>query len=291
MRQLRMAIAQRAGSSTAPQYAEFMDFSLLLNGAIVFMLGSAIGSFLNVVIYRLPAGLSVTHPPSRCPQCMTPLRKRDNVPIFGWLKLRGRCAHCDAPVSPRYPIVEAATGFLFLITYLAFGFSLHTIAYWLFLSLLLSLALIDFDTMTLPDPLMKIGVIAGLIFHSAIGFTGQGMTGAIVGLVSSVIGMVLGILLIDAITVIGGFVFRQPAMGDGDAFLAAMMGAWLGWRYLLLAIFLAALVGTLVGFGGRFLGKLQQRQKMPFGPCLALGAALSVFIGQGLLSRYLQLYS
>ncbi|MBE9029129.1 prepilin peptidase [filamentous cyanobacterium LEGE 11480] len=268
-----------------------MDLSLFLNGAIVFMLGGAIGSFLNVVIYRLPAGLSVLHPPSRCPHCMTPLRKRDNLPIIGWLKLRGKCAHCQAPISSRYPIVEAVTGLLFLASYLAFGLSLQTPSYWLFLSLLLALALIDFDTMTLSNPLMKTGVISGLLFQAAIGFSLHGLTGAIISLASSAIGMVLGILLIDAITVIGSFVFRRPAMGDGDAFLAAMMGAWLGWKYLLLAIFLAALVGAIVGMGGRLFGQMQKFQKMPFGPCLALGAALSVFIGHGLLSSYLALFA
>ncbi len=268
-----------------------MDYSLFLNSVIVFMLGAAIGSFLNVVVYRLPAGLSLLHPPSRCPHCLTPIRKRDNLPIVGWLKLKGRCAHCRAPVSPRYPIVEAATGVLFLITYLAFGLSIQTPSYWLFLSLLLALGLIDLDTMTLSNPLMKMGVISGLIFQAAIGFSMHGITGAIVSLASSAIGMVLGILLIDGITVIGSFVFRRPAMGDGDAFLAAMMGAWLGWKYLLLSVFLAALVGAIVGLGGRLVGQMHRFQKMPFGPCLALGAALSVFVGHGILSRYLALFS
>jgi leader peptidase (prepilin peptidase) / N-methyltransferase len=266
-----------------------MDFSLFLNSAIVFILGSAIGSFLNVVIYRLPAGLSLLHPPSRCPHCLTPIKKRDNLPIVGWLKIKGRCAHCNAPISPRYPLVEAVMGVLFLITYFVFGLSLQTPAYWLFLSLLFALALIDFDTMTLSDPLMQLGVIAGLLFQAAIGFSLHGWAGAIVSLASSAIGMVLGILLIDLITVLGTAIFRRPAMGDGDAFLAAMMGAWLGWKYLLLAIFLAAVVGAIVGFGWRLVGQMQRFQKMPFGPCLAIGAVLSLFLGQGLLNGYLAL--
>jgi leader peptidase (prepilin peptidase) / N-methyltransferase len=267
-----------------------MDYSLLLNGVIVFCLGAAIGSFLNVVIYRLPAGLSLLHPPSRCPHCLTPIKKRDNLPIVGWLKIKGRCAHCNAPISPRYPLVEAVTGALFLITYLAFGLSLQTPAYWLFLSLLLALALIDFDTMTLSNPLMQLGVITGLLFQAAIGYTLHGFSGSIVSLSSGAIGMVLGILLMDSITILGGALLRRQAMGDGDALLAAMMGAWLGWKYLLLAIFLAAVVGTIVGYGGRLLGQLQRFQKMPFGPCLAIGAALSVFVGQGLLNAYLTLF-
>jgi leader peptidase (prepilin peptidase) / N-methyltransferase len=267
-----------------------MDYSLLVNGAIVFGLGAAIGSFLNVVIYRLPAGLSLLHPPSRCPHCLTPIKKRDNLPIVGWLKIKGRCAHCKAPISPRYPLVEAVTGLLFLITYLAFGLSLQTPAYWLFLSLLLALALMDFDTMTLSIPMMQLGVITGLLFQAAIGYSLHGFSGSLISLASSAIGMVIGILSLDAIALMGGAMFGRQAMGNGDALLAAMMGAWLGWRYLLLAIFLAAVVGTIVGYGGRLIGTMKRFQKMPFGPCLAIGAALSVFIGQGLLSSYLALF-
>jgi leader peptidase (prepilin peptidase) / N-methyltransferase len=267
-----------------------MDFSILINSAIVFMLGAAIGSFLNVVIYRLPAGLSVLHPPSRCPHCLTQIRKQDNVPIFGWLKLKGRCANCKAPVSPRYPLVEAFTGALFLISYIAFGLTFQTLGYWLFLSLLLALSLIDIDTMTLPNSLMKLGVMSGLIFQAIIGWQTNGISGAIVSLSSSAIGMVIGILLIDGVTFTGSIIFRQDAMGAGDAFLAAMMGAWLGWRYILLSIFLAALFGSIVGIGGRIAGQMQRFQKMPFGPFLALGAAFSVFLGYGLVEGYLGLY-
>jgi leader peptidase (prepilin peptidase) / N-methyltransferase len=267
-----------------------MDYSILLNATIVFMFGAAIGSFLNVVIYRVPAGLSVLHPPSRCPHCMTAIRKRDNIPVLGWLRLRGRCAQCKAPVSRRYPVVEAFTGALFVVSYGLFGLSVQTVGYWLFLSLLLALALIDFDTMTLPDGLMKTGVVSGLIFQVTIGFLAHGLSGALVSLMASAIGMVLGILLLDTITVVGGFVFRQPAMGDGDALLAAMMGAWLGWKYLLFSIFLAALSGTLVGVSGRMFGQMGRFQKMPFGPFLAIGAMLSVFFGQGWLSEYLAMF-
>ncbi|MFM2430323.1 MAG: hypothetical protein RLZZ511_1536 [Cyanobacteriota bacterium] len=268
-----------------------VDGSLLVNGAIVFMLGSAIGSFLNVVVYRLPAGLSILNPPSRCPHCLTPIRKRDNLPIIGWLRLKGRCGHCQAPVSARYPIVEAVTGLIFLLSFFVFGLSLQTLGYWLFLSLLLALALIDFDTMTLDDNLMKLGVVSGLVFQAAIGYGIHGVSGMVVSLAASAIGTALGILLIDAITVLGKAILGRDAMGDGDAFLAAMMGAWLGWKYLLLAIFLAALVGTIVGFGGRLLGKMQRLQKMPFGPCLAMGAALSLFVGHAILSQYLLLFN
>ncbi len=267
-----------------------MDLSLWPVALVVFCLGSAIGSFLNVVIYRLPAGLSLVHPPSRCPVCFTPLRKRENVPILGWLKLRGKCAHCGTPISVRYPTVELTTGMLYLACFIVFGVSLQTVGYWLFLSLLLSLALIDFDTMTLSDPLMKLGVVAGLVFQFAIGFSSGGISGGIIDLVTGIIGMMVGILLLDGVAIAGSLLLRRQAMGAGDAMLAAMMGAWLGWRGFLMALFLSALSGAVVGILGRVSSKLGRYQEMPFGPFLAIGSLLTLFFGGPMLSAYLGLF-
>jgi leader peptidase (prepilin peptidase) / N-methyltransferase len=267
-----------------------MDMSLWPVGLVVFCLGSAIGSFLNVVIYRLPAGLSLVHPPSRCPVCFTPLRKRENVPILGWLKLRGKCAHCGTPISVRYPTVELTTGMLYLVCFIVFGVSFQTVGYWLFLSLLLSLALIDFDTMTLSDPLMKLGVVAGLVFQFAIGFSNGGISGGIIGLVTGVLGMVVGILLLDGVAIAGSLLLRRQAMGAGDAMLAAMMGAWLGWRGFLLALLLSALSGAIVGILGRLSSKMGRYQEMPFGPFLAIGSLLTLFFGGPMMAAYLGLF-
>ncbi|MEO1560750.1 MAG: prepilin peptidase, partial [Cyanobacteria bacterium J06632_19] len=126
-------------------------------GLIVFLLGASIGSFINVVVYRLPAGLSILYPPSRCPHCLNRLKAYDNVPVFGWLCLRGRCRYCKSKISPRYPIVEAVTGLIFVIIFITFQFSQQTIGYWLFCSWLLALSIIDLDTMTLPGELTKSG--------------------------------------------------------------------------------------------------------------------------------------
>jgi leader peptidase (prepilin peptidase) / N-methyltransferase len=269
-----------------------MDFLLTIPAfAVVFALGAAIGSFLNVVIYRLPAGLSLLYPPSRCPQCLTRLKKRENVPIFGWLWLRGRCGHCKSKISPRYPLVEAATGILFVWVFGVFGVSIATLGYWALLSWLLVLSLIDLDTMTLPNALTQSGLILGLVFQFAIGFANTlSLSGAIQFLIAGVLGAVLGIWLLDLISFVGAIVFQQPAMGAGDAKLAAMMGAWLGWKLLLIAGFLACATGAFVGGGAIALGVLDRRQPMPFGPFLALGAVLSLFFGETLLSGYLQLF-
>jgi leader peptidase (prepilin peptidase)/N-methyltransferase len=254
---------------------------------IIFALGASIGSFLNVVIYRVPAGLSVINPPSRCPYCSHRLKKHENVPVLGWLWLKGRCSKCKSPISPRYPLVEAAMGLLFVLVYWVFGWQVQTLGYWAFLSWLVALSAIDLDTMTLPNPLTKSGLVIGLLFQIGVGW----LYGDIVNyLMNGIIGAVLGIWLFDIITIVGSFAFGQAAMGGGDAKLAAMMGTWLGWKDLLIASFLACGVGAFIGGGAIAIGLLSRRQPMPFGPFLALGAALTVFFGEFLWSAYWRLF-
>jgi len=253
---------------------------------IVFALGASVGSFINVVVYRMPAGLSILWPPSRCPHCLHKLGKGENVPVLGWLWLGGRCRHCKGAISVRYPIVEAATGLLFLLLFWAFEVSMQTLGYWTFCSLLLALSLIDLDTMTLPNPLTQLGLVVGLVFQMV---TATSWVEAINNLMSGIIGAVLGLWLFEAITVLGSITLGQAAMGGGDAKLAAMLGAWLGWKYLLLSGFLACAVGAFVGGGAIALGWLNRRQPMPFGPFLALGAVITLFEGEAILSTYLRL--
>jgi leader peptidase (prepilin peptidase)/N-methyltransferase len=255
--------------------------------SLVFILGACIGSFLNVVVYRIPAGLSLIHPPSRCPHCFHKLGMTENVPVFGWLWLRGRCRWCKTPISPRYPMVEAVTGLLFVLVYWKFGFNLTTVGYWALLSWLLALSLIDFDTMTLPNELTQSGLIIGLGFQIWRGWQDAQVANYLMLGISSA---VLGIWLLDAIRWIGSFAFGQTAMGGGDPKLAATIGAWLGWKYLLLTGFLACAVGALVGGGAIALGLLDRRQPMPFGPFLALGAALAMFFGDEIISTYLKIF-
>jgi leader peptidase (prepilin peptidase) / N-methyltransferase len=267
---------------------------LLVSGVasfFVFTFGICIGSFLNVVIYRIPAGLSLLFPPSRCPKCLHRLSKHDNVPVFGWLWLRGRCRYCKTRIPVRYPLVEAATGLLFLLVFWAFSVPLPALGFWAFLSWLLALALIDFDTMTLPGALTKSGLVAGLVFQAALGWTeSASFAGVANRLMVGIVGAVVGIWLFDLITIVGSFAFGQTAMGGGDAKLAAMIGAWLGWKYLLLTGFLACAIGAFAGGGGMAIGLISRRQPMPFGPFLAIGAALSLFFGDALISAYLRTF-
>lgn len=255
---------------------------------IVFALGAAIGSFINVVVYRLPNGLSILWPPSRCPHCLHQLG-HENVPVLGWLWLRGRCRHCKSLISSRYPLVEAATGLLFLLVFYRFGMSMHSIGYWIFCSWLLALSLIDLDTMTLPNSLTQSGLVTGLGFGIVAVLPQDNWIAAVNQLMSGIAGATLGLWLFDAIAVVGSISLGQAAMGGGDAKLAAMLGAWLGWKYLLLAGFLACAIGAFVGGGAIALGWLNRRQRMPFGPFLALGAMMALFGGEAILSAYLRL--
>lgn len=269
-----------------------MDILMIVPASLlVFILGASIGSFINVVVYRLPAGLSVLWPPSRCPHCLNQLKAYDNVPVLGWLWLRGRCRYCKNKIAARYPVVEAITGIIFVLVFLLFKVSILTIGYWAFCSWLLALSLIDLDTMTLPNQLTQSGLVLGLIFQIAIGFFPEGSSvGAIKHLMMGIVGAVLGLWLFDAIALLGSIALGKTAMGAGDAKLAAMMGAWLGWKYLLLAGFMACAVGALVGVLAIALSQRRFGQKIPFGPFLALGAAIALFGGEAILSVYQGLF-
>jgi leader peptidase (prepilin peptidase)/N-methyltransferase len=263
----------------------------LITSLLVFMFGAAVGSFLNVVIYRVPEGLSLLHPPSRCPRCHTRLKPYDNVPVFGWLWLKGRCRYCRAPIAARYPLIETFTGGLFLVTFWGFGLSWTTLGYWLLLSWLVALSFIDLDTLTLPNSLTQSGLVLGLIAQASIAYLQTGSWAAgLQGLMQGVIGAVLGIWLFDLITLFASTALGQTAMGGGDAKLAAMLGAWLGWQGILLSGFLACVVGAIVGGGAMALHLISRRQPIPFGPFLAIGAGLTIFWGEAFISTYLTLF-
>ena len=251
-----------------------------------FIFGACIGSFLNVVIYRVPAAISLVYPPSRCPKCMHPLGITENVPVLGWLWLKGRCRWCKTKISSRYPLVEAFTGLVFMGVFWRFGYSLETIGYCLFLSWLISLSMIDLDTMTLPSSLTKSGLVLGLVFQAVIGWHANQGQGTANQLMFGIGGAVSGIWLLEIIALIGSIVMKQQAMGDADGKLMATIGAWIGWKFVLLASFVACGVGAIIGGGAIALKIIGKKQPMPFGPFLALGGALSLFFGDAMLDTY-----
>ena len=264
---------------------------ILLGGIpylLIFALGSAIGSFLNVVIYRLPAGLSLLHPPSRCPNCQSQLKPYDNVPVMGWLWLQGKCRFCQWPIPRRYPLVEAATGLVFVLIYSLLSFSWLSVGYWLLASWLIALAMIDLDTYTLPNKLTQSGLLMGIAVQTWLGFQQTPpWPAAAQALFSSIFAAVLGIWLFDMISLLASTFLGKTAMGGGDAKLAAMMGAWLGWKLLILASFLACLLGAVIGVGAIALKLRSRRQPIPFGPFLALGTIIAALWGDRLVQAYL----
>lgn len=264
---------------------------ILLPTLIVFILGAAVGSFLNVVVYRLPEGLSLLYPPSRCPKCEKRLKPYDNVPVFGWLWLRGKCRNCKLPIAIRYPMVEFSTGCLFVSVFMLFGMTWQTPGYWLLVCWLISLALIDLDTMTLPNSLTASGLVLGWLFQ---GWTRYVETSiAIQGvhsIATAMVASVAALWLFDLVGVVGSRAFGKAAMGGGDAKLAAMMAAWVGFPGMLLATFLAAAMGAVLGSSALALGVLGPKQHIPFGPYLALGTVLTLFYGEWLIQAYLSVF-
>ena len=244
----------------------------------VFFVGSCVGSFLNVVIYRLPAGLSLVHPGSRCPHCETPVRFYDNIPILSWLILRGRCRSCKAAIAVRYPLVELITGLLAWLTWLKFGLSWAFLVNFIFIATLVAVTFIDLDHRIIPDVISLPGIplffLAGLLLP-------------VPTLMDALIGVVVGggsLLLVAW----GYYLLRkQEGMGGGDIKLLAMMGGFIGWQGVLFTIFAASATGTLVGLGAMLKAGKGMRLAIPFGPFLALGAVLYIFFGEIVIHWYL----
>ncbi|MCX5885387.1 MAG: prepilin peptidase, partial [Proteobacteria bacterium] len=203
-----------------------------------FLLGSAIGSFLNVCIYRLPLNISIILPPSHCPTCKRPIPFYDNIPILSYILLRGKCRSCNAPISFQYPFVEFLTGLVALALTLRFGLSLTTIIYFIFISALLVITFIDLKYQIIPDvislPGIGIGLLASLVLPS-------------ISFLDSLLGILVGggSLLIISYTYY--FLTKREGMGLGDVKLLAMIGAFLGWQGALIGLITGAFVGTLAG--------------------------------------------
>ncbi|MEK0316902.1 prepilin peptidase [Cohnella sp. 56] len=244
----------------------------------LFALGAVLGSFYNVVALRVPAGESIVSPPSRCPRCGTRLAGRDLVPIASWLLSRGRCRHCGAPVSPLYPLGEAATGLLFVWAYARFGWSAETIVALLLVSLCVIVTVSDLATMLIPNKVLlffaPLLAAACLLLPSDISWWSH-LLGAVAG---------GGILLLIVIVSRGG-------MGLGDVKLFALLGFVVGLPNTIVALIAACLAGTLVGGALLALGVVRRKQPIPFGPFLVLGACLAFGYGGHLISFYLSLFT
>jgi leader peptidase (prepilin peptidase)/N-methyltransferase len=275
--------------------------------AAAFVLGLAIGSFLNVVIYRLPLVLerqwraqaadlggqpapadaeafNLVRPRSRCPACQAPIRALHNIPLVSYLALKGRCAACHAPISPRYPLVELATAVLFAAVAWRFGFSLHAALALVFTGYLVALTGIDIDRQLLPDiltiPLLWIGLLAGL-WHS------PGNPAPPVALRDAVIGAAAGYAFLWLVFQLFRLATGKEGMGYGDFKLFAAIGAWLGWQMLPVVLLLAAAVGATVGLTMMAAQRLGRGIPIPFGPYLAGAAWIALLFGPRIVDGYL----
>ncbi|MFQ5795505.1 MAG: prepilin peptidase [Candidatus Bipolaricaulia bacterium] len=232
--------------------------------AALFILGLSIGSFLNVIIYRTPRGLSIVHPASHCPNCQTQLNFYDNIPLLSYTLLGGRCRYCDEPISWRYPIIEGLTGLLFLASYLVLDDWPHRIVALVLISALIVVTFIDLEFKRIPNWITFPGILLGLLSTLWLGD---------ISIWTALASAVAGGGLLWALGVL-----YKGGMGGGDIKLAAMLGAFLGWQNLFITLLIASVVGSVIGGILIARGKAGRRATVPFGPFLSLGAIVTLLV-------------
>jgi len=279
---------------------ELFTQSPLLAGGYVFFISLCVGSFLNVVIYRLPVMMerqwrqeatkllseepvstspsekfNLMVPRSRCPHCGHQITALENIPVISWLALKGRCRGCKSPISPRYPLVELATALLSLLVLLMLGPEKALFAIPMTWALI-SLTMIDFDTQLLPDDITLPLLWAGLLVN---------LNGVFVPLQTAVIGAMVGYLVLWSVYWLFKLVTGKEGMGYGDFKLLAALGAWLGWTMVPLVLLLSSVVGAVIGLG--YLAIRKESAPFAFGPYIAIAGFVALLWGQPLLSWYL----
>jgi leader peptidase (prepilin peptidase)/N-methyltransferase len=246
------------------------------------LLGLVVGSFVNVLIHRLPRGQSIVFPPSRCPHCGSRIRPLDNIPVLSFLWRGGRCRDCRGRIAWRYPLVEIACGGLFLACMQRFGASAPGFAAAGFCALLLALALIDAEHLILPDGLTFFGMFAGLALAAIGWLPSASFTASLVGLLSGA-----GALFLLAEAWFAAR--REEGIGLGDAKMMALLGAFLGWKGAALAFVLGVVLGGIAGTVLLLLRLRGPKSRLPFGVFLAIGGLGALFLGAAPVDRYLDL--
>lgn len=244
------------------------------------LFGLIVGSFLNVVIYRLPQGVSVVWPGSACGSCKRPLRWFENIPVVSWVVLGGRCARCKASISAQYPIVEAVTGVLFALVAAMTPDPVLMAARLLFVSGLVVLFAIDLEHQILPNVITLPGVVVGFAF-ALLGPPGWR---------DSLIGILLGGGVLYGIAAGYYLLRREEGLGMGDVKMLAMIGAFLGWKAVLLTLVLASFAGAIIGVALIAVQRGSMKYALPFGTFLALGAVASMLVGQPIIDWYAGFY-
>jgi leader peptidase (prepilin peptidase)/N-methyltransferase len=244
---------------------------MMVMNCLAFIFGAAVGSFLNVCIFRLPSKASIIKPASQCPHCHTPIRFYDNIPIISFIILRGKCRDCGGKISWRYPLVELLTAVLTLILFLKFGPTVKFFTYFVYFAVLIVITFIDLDHQIIPDIITLPGI--PIFTLAAIFLIKRPWTDALLGLL---IGG--GVLL--AIAFVYELIAKREGMGGGDIKLLAMIGGFLGWQSLIFVLLFSSLFGAIVGFTLILVQKRDMKYAVPFGPFLAAAVVAYVFWGE-----------
>jgi len=253
------------------------EAGLALEAAYVTLLGLMLGSFMNVCIYRLPRGLSPVRPRSGCPNCGHMLAWYENVPVVSYLVLRGRCRKCRVAISPMYPIIEAITGAVFLAAYLWYGPSALLIVRLIFAWAMIALFVIDYQHQILPNVITIPGIVIGILSNILAG----------PGWIASIIGAAVGAGSLYAIAEIYYRVRHEEGLGMGDVKMLGMIGAFLGWKLVLLTLVISSFLGSIVGVFVLVSRKESLKYAMPFGTFLTVGALVASVVGDAILDWYL----
>lgn len=248
--------------------------------AFSFAVGLCVGSFVNVLIYRLPLGKSIIRPASACPGCGTAIRWYDNAPVLSYLLLRGRCRHCQGRISLRYPLVEMATALLSFSLFLRYGLSWTYFSYFILVSALVAVIFIDYDHQIIPDVITYPGIVLGFISSLLL---------PDITYRDSLLGILVGGGTLYLIGLAYLTLTKREGMGGGDIKLLAMIGAFLGWRAMPFTILVSAFLGLVVGITAMIKTGKDAKMAIPFGPFLSIGAILYLFCGESMTQWYLRL--
>jgi leader peptidase (prepilin peptidase)/N-methyltransferase len=263
-------------------FGALLEYSAELQGmlaVIFFIFGAVVGSFLNVCIYRLPKEESIIWPGSHCPHCKKPIKFYDNIPLVSYLLLTGKCRYCKEPISIQYLLVEGVTALSSLFLIIKFGLSLSYLIYFVFVAALIVIAVIDLYHQIIPDiislPGIGVGLLASIIIPEITFF-------------DSLIGILFGGGSLFLVATLYQWLFKREGMGGGDIKLLAMIGAFLGWKAVILTILLSSLIGSITGITIMVLKGKDFKYAIPFGPFLSLGAVIALFYQNEIIFWYLQ---
>jgi leader peptidase (prepilin peptidase)/N-methyltransferase len=243
--------------------------------------GAVVGSFLNVLICRIPEGQSIVFPSSNCPKCRHPIRFYDNIPIISYLILRGKCRDCHEKISLRYPLVEAMTAAFSLLLFWKFGISMQYLFSFIFVAALIVITFIDFDHQIIPDVISLPGIpffCIGAIFF-------MGLT-----VWESLLGILIGGGCLFTIAFGYEVITKREGMGGGDIKLLAMLGAFLGWKSLFFILFVSSLLGAVIGISLMVLKGENMKYAVPFGPFLSVAAIAYLFVGLDVMNYFYPRY-